>query len=739
MTTQTPPHAGARLAPEAALLQRLAQLHARHLPERMAHEALARQEARPDDALARLQAAWNWLYPADHWDDTEARHLVPAQFPALVALEDGRVVLARGLEGEALRLDAGVPVDPVGSTAVANDVPAVDGPSPLPLSAARRVASVQVAPTVEAPPSRRGLATRAVWTALRAHTRPLAIATLGSVVVNLLAVMTSLFSMQVYDRVVPTFAYTTLWVLALGVGLSIGIEWLLRLLRSFVVERATRRMDEALSHFFFDRVMATRLDRRPRAIGTLVAQVRDYESVKSFFTSTTLFAFADLPFALFFVGMMALIGGPIALVPLAVLPFFVLMGLALHRPLARLQAQNMRESARRSGVLFEAVDGAENLKALGAQWHFGQLWQALNERVGDTGERIRRWSGAGTLAASSLQQLAYVATVVVGVYLIEHGDLTMGGLIACTILAGRALGAISALTGMMVQWHHAREALQVLNGLLATESDDDPRRQTVQHALEPRLSAVDLLYLYAPEVPPALALKRLDIEPGQRVAVVGANGSGKSTLLKLLAGIITPTQGRVMVGGIDMAQADTRWLRSQVGYLPQDARLFAGSLRDNLSMGLGLHDDEELLAVARQTGLIRMIERHPRGLDMELSEGGRGLSGGQRQLVALTRLLLGQPRVLVIDEPTTGLDREGTELVMKLLLNQPRERTVIFSTHRVQSLDLADRVIILDGGLISVDVPSNQLKVMPLAAAQAAGARPLPGVNLPPAPEARSA
>ena len=711
------PHAAA-----AALLVRLAEVLGRHLPQRMATEALQQQSTltpRPvgtPPSLTELSSAWLWLYPADgvHAQPDSAAlataRLDPSHWPALLILADGRTVLGRHLRGDHIELDS-----PAGAT-----------PETVPRSEVRALAHVRPNATTDAPAptTRAKRATQAVRTALRAHARPLLLAAGGSIIVNLLSVMTSLFSMQVYDRVVPTFSLTTLWVLTLGVALAIGLEWLLRVLRAAVVDRASRRMDEALSRYFFERVMATRLDQRPRGIGTLVAQVRDYDSIKQFFTSTTLFALADLPFALLFITLMWLIGGPIAWVPLAVLPVFVLIGLALHRPLARLQAENMRESARRSGVLYEAIDGAENVKALGAQWHFGQLWDQLNQTVGETGERIRRWSGAGTMAAASLQQLAYVATVVVGVYLIEQGGLTMGGLIACTILAGRALSSIASLTSMMVQWHHAREALQVLNTLLAAEADDDTQRSAVNHAVEPRLTLSEVVYQYGPEVAPAVSVPRLEIKPGERVAIVGANGSGKSTLLKLLAGLVGPTRGRVSLGGLDMAQADAAWLRAQVGYLPQDVRLFAGTLRDNLSMGLGVHDDAELLAAARTTGLIAFIERHPRGLDMELSEGGRGLSGGQRQLVAITRLLLGQPKVLIVDEPTTGLDREGTDVVMKWLLNQPRERTVVFSTHRVQSLDLADRVIILDAGIVTMDLPAQQLKVMPLAAARAAGARP---------------
>lgn len=711
------------LAPRAGsepshLLCRLAGVLGRHLPVRMAAEALANRPegADPsgpvDGSMEALAAAWAWLYPADTLQtltgEALAGKLQPDAFPALLVLADGRVALGRHLRGDAVELDTPAPDTPVetvpltGIASLATVRPAVDRPG-----------------TAATPRPRTDLATRAVRAALGAHARPLLVATGASIVVNLLAVMTSLFSMQVYDRVVPTFSTVTLWVLTLGVGLAIGMEWLMRVLRAAVVDRTSRRMDEALSRFFFDRVMATRLDQRPRGIGTLVAQVRDYDSIKQFFTSTTLFALADLPFALFFIALMAVIGGAIAWVPLAVLPVFVLIGLLLHRPLARLQAENMRESARRSGVLFEAIDGAENVKALGAQWHFGQLWDALNDKVGETGERIKRWSGAGTMGAASIQQMAYVATVVAGVYLIEQGALTLGGLIACTILAGRALASMASVTGILVQWHHAREALQVLNALLAAEADDDAARSAVNHALEPRIDLDSVVYQYAPDAAPAVSVPRLAIKPGERIALLGANGSGKSTLLKMLAGVVSPTRGRVSLGGIDMAQADSDWLRANVGYLPQDVRLFAGTLRENLSMGLGLHDDAELLAAARTTGLSAFIDRHPRGLDMELTEGGRGLSGGQRQLVALTRLVLGQPRVLVVDEPTNGLDREGTDAIMKWLLNQPRDRTVVFSTHRVQSLDMADRVVILEAGVVSMDLPAQQLKVMPMAAARA--------------------
>lgn len=700
-----------------ALLERLAQLMGRHLSPRLADEALTRAQAQhpgPPDDMALLSRAWCWLYPADTWETLPPRALQSAQLPAIVCLNQDTWALARHRQGQRVHIESIAQAE--GS----------QSPLPTEVDLASLSAAAIIHPAPEAVAATQGkpkrLATQAVWTTLRAHRRPLAIAALGALVVNLLAVMTSLFSMQVYDRVVPTFAYTTLWVLTLGVSLSIGMEWMLRLLRTVVVERTTRRMDEALSHFFLERVMATRLDRRPRAIGTLVSQVRDYDSIKQFFTSTTLFALADMPFALLFIGLMALIGGPVAWVPLACIPIFIVVGLASHRPLARLQAQNMRESARRNGLLYEAIDGAENVKAMGAQWHFSRLWQDLNHRVGESGEKIRRLTSATTLGANTVQQLAYVATVVTGVHLIEKGDLTMGGLIACTILAGRALGNISALTSMMVQWHHAGEAMRVLNGLLCAEADDDVQRSVVNHDLRPTISAAELSYQYGPDVAAALQVPCLDIRAGERVAVIGANGSGKSTLLRLLAGVLTPSQGRVSIDGIDMAQADAYWLRAQVGFLPQDVRLFAGTMRENLTMGLGLHDDHEILQAAQATGLLRAIRQHPRGLDMELTEGGRGLSGGQRQLVALTRLWLARPKIQVLDEPVTSLDREGTDTIMNWLLAADPSRTVIFSTHRMQWLEAADRVIILDQGRISMDIPGKQLKTMSLAAAQPSAA-----------------
>jgi ATP-binding cassette subfamily C protein LapB len=656
-----------------------------------------------------MAAAWRWLYPADTWEFLPAKQLLTAQLPALVQAQD-----AHGN----------------GTWRILRDLPP-------PTSSAQeappdaRAAIIHPAPAFgeSAPEKSKRLATQAVWHALKVHARPFGVAGLGALIVNLLAVMSSLFSMQVYDRVVPTFAYTTLWALTIGVGLAIGLEWLMRVLRTFVVERTTRRMDEALSHFFLTRVMSARLDRRPRAIGTLVSQVRDYDSIKQFFTSTTLFALADMPFALLFITLMALIGGPIALVPLACLPIFIAVGLASHRPLARLQAQNMRESARRNGLLFEAIDGAENVKAFGAQWHFSRLWQDLNFKVGDSGEKIRRLTSATTLAANTVQQLAYVATVVTGVHLIERGDLTMGGVIACTILAGRALGNISALTTMMVQWHHAGEAMHVLNGLLAAEADDDPQRCVVNHSVAPQISAAELLYQYAPELAPALHIPKLELRAGERIALLGTNGSGKSTLLRLVAGVLTPNQGRVTLDGIDLAQADAIWLREQIGYLPQDVRLFAGTLRENLTMGLGLHGDQEILEAAAATGLLPTIKRHPRGLDMELTEGGRGLSGGQRQLVALTRLWLAQPKLYVLDEPATGLDRDGATTIMKWLLTPDPQRTVIFSTHQVQWLEAADRVLILDQGRISMDISGQQLKNMSLGQTLSPPATAAPAIS----------
>ena len=561
-------------------------------------------------------------------------------------------------------------------------------------------------------------ATHAIRLALMTYKPVFIRAGLITVCINLLSVVTSLFAMQVYDRVVPNFATATLWVMALGVALAIALEWALKNLRHSFVEGITEKVDRALSQFFFDQALALKLDARPQKVGSMVAQIRDYEQVKSFFTSTTLFVIADLPFALFFIGVIALLGGYVALVPLLFIPLSVAAGMMSRRPLQRLQETQNDESARRHGVLIEALQQGEMVKAQAMEWRFGLVWQDLTTKLASNAKKIRSLSSHTQYFVQSLQQLAYVLMIVSGVYVIQAGNLTMGGLIACSILASRALGQISQLSSVLVQWHHTKSALDILNAMLTKPSDDDGRRVASTPSRELGYQIGPLAYRYERRGEPQFQCKSLEIKPGSRVAVIGRNGSGKSTLLRLLAGLATPTTGQVRLGGLDMQTARHGWLRANVGYLPQEVSLFSGTLRDNLTFGLNIPGENTITSALQATGLDRLVAKHPKGLDMPIREGGAGLSGGQRQLVAFTRMVLQQPLIWLLDEPSASLDRESEARVMAVLAALPAECSIVLTTHQHHWLDLVNRVLIIEEGHVRTDTTPEALREMASGAAR---------------------
>lgn len=667
----------ARLPALCATLKAYAARRGHAVTESEIEQALLQAPGATVEAV--LAAAWAWLFPRERLASLPRASAEAQHFPALAWQGETLIVLDSKPEA-------------------ADAAPLIWLPYP---------AIPAQAPLTE---QQRKPATDAILAVLRAHKPIFVRAGITTVVINLLAIITSVFAMQVYDRVVPNFSYPTLWALASGVILALGFDFVFKLLRQALLEKLTLRADEALSQYFFEQVIALKLDRRPARPGTLVSQVRDYESVKSFFTSTTLFALADLPFVLFFIAVMAMMGGYVALVPLLLLPICLAIGLLAQRPLAALQQQQTDESARRQGLLIEVLQGAESLKAQGGEWRFSVLWGQLTRELGHYGERIRIIGGRAQFLAGSFQQLAYVLVLVVGVYRIEAGALTMGGLIACSILAGRAMGNIGQITGILVQWHHAKHALDTLDKLLAMPSDDSEARQASTTVVAPQITLAGIRYAYDQAEGLQLALDSLTINAGERVAVLGRNGSGKSTLLKLMAGLNTPNEGEVRIAGLDLQACRLGWLRETVGYLPQDVRLFGGTLRDNLTLGLGQPSEEKLQAALALTGLDRFVQKQAQGLDCLIREGGSGLSGGQRQLIGLTRLVLQNPRIWLLDEPSASLDRESEEHLMTLIKALPAQVTVVFTTHRMNWLPLSQRTLLLEDGKVRADVPTGNVR-----------------------------
>ncbi len=536
-------------------------------------------------------------------------------------------------------------------------------------------------------------------------------AVLATGLVNLLTLATSIFSMQVYDRVIPNSGFQTLWVLSVGVAIAIGLEFLLKEVRSRTVDKACTAIDHSLSEWFFRRTMGIRMEKRPPSVGSLAAQVKGFELVRGVLTSTSLFILADVPFALVFILVIALVGGWTALVPLLALPLALFAGLMFQGAIQRQTRLNLTGSNRKAGLLVEAIDGAESLKANGAEWKLQRRWNELVAEVAESEQAIRGYSALSQHVTAGLQQLGYVALVALGAWFVTENKLSMGGLLACSIVSGRAMMPIIQLPAVMVQWAHARAAIEGLDRIIALPSESEEEA----HSLTPefldgsfRFERARFAYGMADHL--ALEIEHLAIQPGERIGILGAIGSGKSTLLKLASGLFRPGEGKVFLGGMDMALLSGPITRETIGYLPQEIRLFSGTLRENLLMGLADPGDEAILAAARRTGLMELITSQPRGLALEITEGGRGVSGGQKQLIALTRLLLAKPRVWLLDEPTGSMDALSEARITALLTEIAAEGiTLLVSTHKTALLPLLSRLVVLQGGRLLMDGPRDMV------------------------------
>jgi ATP-binding cassette subfamily C protein LapB len=416
----------------------------------------------------------------------------------------------------------------------------------------------------------------------------------------------------------------------------------------------------------------------------------------------------DAPFAIIFIIVIWMIGGYVALPPLLLLPISLGLGLYAKFKLARLSEDQVRDANVKNGLLIEAVDGIESIKSIGGEWKFLDMWRKLNSESTSKELKVRNVTNFVTNCTHALQQISYVSLIGVGVYAIHSGDITMGALTACSIISNRALAPIMQLPGMIVQYQHAKAALQGLNNLMAMPRD----REIGQRAIVPETSRGNLKlegasYEYEKDL---LALKplNLNILPGEKVAILGAVGSGKSTLLKLMSGLYKPTEGKVFLDNIDMTLISPEFLREKIGYLAQEVRLFNGTLRENLTLGLASPTDEHILEIASLTFLDRVIKQHPQGLELMIAEGGKGLSGGQRQIVGLTRMLLARPTLLLLDEPTASMDPDLERAVLKNLFeNLPKETTIVVSTHKTTLLNYIGRLMVMDKGAIVIDGPKD--------------------------------
>jgi ATP-binding cassette subfamily C protein LapB len=533
---------------------------------------------------------------------------------------------------------------------------------------------------------------------------------LASVLINVFTVLSPLFFMNVYDRVVPNRAFETFWVLAIGVLIMYVFDLVLKTLRGYFLDAAGKRADIALSATLFEQVMNMRLDAGRQSVGTLANNLREFESLREFFTSATMATLIDLPFAALFIAVIWWIGGPyMALVPLAAIPLVVLAGLALQMPLRNRILRLFAAAEAKHATLIETLGAIEVVKSLGAASHLQRKWESLVAFVASESLGSRLLSAFAVNFSAWVQLTVAVGVLAVGVYLIGDAELTLGGLIACTIIAGRSLAPLTQVASLLVRYHQAMSALAALDRIMDAPRDR-PRQPSFVHRprLRGDLQFRDVVFRYPGQVQiDALASASFSIRAGERIGVIGRVGSGKSTIAKLLVGLYQPAAGALYVDGTDVRQIDPADLRRNIGYVPQNLVLFSGTVRDNLLIGAGGIDDAALLRAAQLAGLDEHLKRHPLGFDLPVGERGEALSGGQRQAVALARALVTDPPILVMDEPTHAMDNSSEERLKTRLMHELKDKTLILITHRESLLSLVEKLLIVDSGKVMAYGPKD--------------------------------
>lgn len=528
---------------------------------------------------------------------------------------------------------------------------------------------------------------------------------IATMLVNLFAVATSIFAMQVYDRVVPTQAYATLTTLAVGMAIIVGLDWFLKIIRARIIDSLSCEVDMRVSLRVFEHLLHLQLDLQPKSLGALAAQVSGLDAARQFFSSGVVFVLMDIPFALMFIAFIAIIGGVVSWVYILLLPLALTLGLINMFRLRKLVREQIIRSTERQGLLVDTIRGAESIRANNAGWRFSQEWQDITTSIHGYNIQQKAITNMSTTTTGSLSTIAYVSALVVGVMQIEAGNLTMGALIACSILGGRVIQPISQGVNQLKQWENVSQSLRMVDQLLkiATERRAD-QQLLIPDELPKTIEVEKIRFAYPGSPVQQINIPGLKFKSGERVLLLGPVGCGKSTLLKLLAGLYRPSEGRVRVGNADLWEIDPQVLASHLGYLPQSVHLFKGSLRSNLSLS-GREGDSRMLHVVKELGIDAIAASSSLGMELPISEGGEGLSGGQRQLVALARVVIAQPRIWLLDEPTASLDSESEEKVWKALEKKVApEDILIVATHRpVRALKFATRVIVMREGEVVRD------------------------------------
>lgn len=533
---------------------------------------------------------------------------------------------------------------------------------------------------------------------------------LGSFVANLIAVAVSLFAMQVYDRVIPNQAVETLWVMVAGAMLAILMEGIIKTSRSHIMDVSGKSIELDISKDLFQRLMGMRLSSRPMSPGSLMYAVREFGSVREFFTAASVGSIADLPFVFIFLILVYLIAGPIVWVMIAAMILIITPSLLAQKTMSRYADEMQGGSGAANKLLIEVGYSADTIKTTRAEGFFQKKWEEVSILNAEKTSQQRYLASVLTFWATGIQQVCTVFAIVAGVYLVFAGEFTVGTIIAVSILSGRILAPATQLSGMLARWQQVKSSLTGLEMIMASEQERPLERKFSRREIfEGSVRLQNLIYHYGEEAPRALQIAHMEIKPGENVALLGSNGSGKSTLLKLLSGLYTPTDGKVFMDQLDLIQIDPEDVRRNIGYLPQEVKLFSGTLRDNLMLGYTSLEENELFEAIDFAGLGKHVRSHPLGLDMEIIDGGEGLSIGQRQSVGLARLYLQDPKIVLLDEPTASLDQTLEHQLINRLKDWLKDKTAIISTHRIPLLNIIDTVVVLGNGSVAMQGERDEI------------------------------
>lgn len=548
------------------------------------------------------------------------------------------------------------------------------------------------------------------WESIFEHSGVYKEVIVAAVLINIFALASPLFTMNVYDRVVPNGAFETLWVLSAGMIAMLVFDLMIKTLRAQFLDYAGKKADIKISALLHEQMLGMTLGARPASAGVLASNMREFENIRDFFTSATLAAVIDLPFVFLFIAVIAMIAGPLAIVPLAAVPIVLFISWLLQVPMAKITKSSMMENALKNAQLFETITGLETIKTQAAEGHVQRKWEELTERAAKTAAKSKRVSTFALNFSSFVQQVVGVIVVIVGVYLIAVGYMTQGALIATVMLTSRALSPLSQFSSLLIRYNQTKQGLKQLDDLMKKPVERPMGKHFVSiPRVQGRVEFKEVVFAYPGQTMPALNNVSFTVEPGEHLGIIGAVGSGKTTLQRLLLNMYEPTSGSVQIDHSDVRQIDPGDLRRNVGCVQQSPQLFYGSVRENITMGHETAPDRAVVRAAELSGVMDFLRDSQLGLDTQVGERGEALSGGQRQAVAIARSLLYDPPIMILDEPTASMDPASENRLRSHLETIIRGKTILLITHKGGMLSLVDRIMLLDRGKLLAIGPRDEM------------------------------